>query len=376
MLVPWARQAECLVPSRQLEGAAPRLLGQRYGQRLDQDTIDIVLRLRLCQAEGVHLHAIAEQESFRIGDAIAFAADLFPKFHKGTHFTKFRNETHTRIHEERDPPEDNLEVFFRNFAAGFHCVEHRNGCRKGVGQLLFRRRARFLQMVGADIHRIPLRRLSVAPGDHVRDQLHRWLGREHISAAREVFLDDVVLGGAAQLLAVIAALVGQGDIERQHPGGRRIDRHRRVHLLQRQFGHKLTHIAKMLDRHANLADFAACQDVVGVIGRLRGQVEGDGQAGLPLTQIHPVEFVRLFCGRMAGIGPKDPGTVRIVLKRSLAVGHGACASQRGFLLRRNMPSGNRADKPQDGASCGRRRAGPHSLHDTYFFRWPARRTDK
>jgi hypothetical protein len=61
----------------------------------------------------------------------------------------------------------------------------------------------------------------------------------------------------------------------------------------------------MLDRHADLADFAAREDVVGIIGRLRGQIEGDGEARLALAQIHPVQLIRLFrrssgrhrCGR-------------------------------------------------------------------------------
>ena len=35
-------------------------------------------------------------------------------------------------------------------------------------------------------------------GDHVGDQPQRVLGREHVGAAGEVLLDDVVLGGAGQ----------------------------------------------------------------------------------------------------------------------------------------------------------------------------------
>ena len=54
---------------------------------------------------------------------------------------------------------------------------------------------------------------------------------------------------------------------------------------------QLAHVAEVGDRHADLADLAPGQGVVGVVAGLGGQVEGDRQAGLPLGQVGPVELV-------------------------------------------------------------------------------------
>ena len=82
-----------------------------------------------------------------------------------------------------------------------------------------------------------------------------------------------------------ALLVGHRDIERQQPGGGRIDGHRGVHAVERNALEKGPHVADMGDRHADLADFAARQGMVGVIAGLGRQVEGDGEAGLALGEI-------------------------------------------------------------------------------------------
>ena len=51
LLVPGARQAERLVPGRKLHGAGAGVLGEGDGEHLDQDAVDVVLRLRLGEAE-------------------------------------------------------------------------------------------------------------------------------------------------------------------------------------------------------------------------------------------------------------------------------------------------------------------------------------
>jgi hypothetical protein len=92
---------------------------------------------------------------------------------------------------------------------------------------------------------------------------------------REVLLDDVVLGRALQDLRIDAVLLGRDDVERQQPRRGRVDRHRRVHRVERDAVHELGHRGLVGDRHPDLADLAPCELVVGVIARLRGQVEGD-----------------------------------------------------------------------------------------------------
>ena len=68
--------------------------------------------------------------------------------------------------------------------------------------------------------------------------------------------------------SVDALLLGRDDVERQQPGRRRVDRHRRVHLVERDAVHQLRHVAAVGDRHADLADLAAGELVVGVVAGL------------------------------------------------------------------------------------------------------------
>ena len=171
--------------------------------------------------------------------------------------------------------------------------------------------------------------------DGVLDQPQRRLGREHVGAAREVLLDDVVLDGAGELRSRRALLVGDGDVERQQPRRRRVDRHRRVHLAERDAVEQRAHVADVRDRHADLADLAARQLVVGVVAGLRRQIEGDGEAGLPLGEVLAVELVGLGGGRVARVGADQPGLV------ALGASFGLCFSGRQTRFGRLMAAAPR-----------------------------------
>ena len=45
------------------------------------------------------------------------------------------------------------------------------------------------------------------------------------------------------------------------------------------------HLPEVRHRDADLADLAAGEDVIGVVAGLRGEVEGDGEAGLALARL-------------------------------------------------------------------------------------------
>ncbi len=146
-------------------------------------------------------------------------------------------------------------------------------------------------------------------GGNVGDHPQRGLGRADIGTSAEVFLDDVVLDGALQLRDIRALLFGGSDIKRQKPRGGGVDRHRGVHLLERDLVEERPHIAEVADRHADLANLAARQTVIAVIAGLGRQIESHRKAGLPLGQIRTVELVRGFGGRMARIGAEKPGAI-------------------------------------------------------------------
>jgi hypothetical protein len=100
LLVPRTRQAERLVPGRQLHRAGARVLRQRDRQHLEQDAGDVVFRLLLGQPQRIDLHAIAEKSALRIGDTVTGARDFVPQFGEGAHLADFGDEAQPRIHEK------------------------------------------------------------------------------------------------------------------------------------------------------------------------------------------------------------------------------------------------------------------------------------
>ena len=289
LLVPRPRQPERLVPRRQLDRPRAGVAAERHGERLEHDALDVVLRLGLGQAERVDLHPVAKAQLLGILHAIALAADLLPQLRHRAQLGVLLDEAHAGIDEERDAREDPAHERFVDALADR--IEHRDRVAERVGDLLYRRRARLLQVVGADVDRVPARDLCHRVGDHVGGQPHRRCGRERIGAAREELLDDVVLRRALQDRLVHAVLLGGDDVERQQPGRRRVDRHRRVHRLQRDAVHQLRHRCAVADRHADLADLAARELVIGVVARLGRQVEGDRQPRLALREVRAVQGV-------------------------------------------------------------------------------------
>ena len=266
-----------------------------------------------------------------------------------------------------------------------HPVEHRDRRRQRIGKLLHRRRARLLQMVGADVHRVPLRRLAGAEKDHVLGQPERRVGREDVGAARQIFLDDVVLGGALKLGAGRALFVGDRHVERQQPGRGRVDGHRRVHRGDRdvrQTAPACRRYGRSRRRPCRLRPAPAdgrCRSRSGSADRRRSRGRSgpwrgsDGRADLTLG------------GRMPGVGPEDPGFVasrrlrppvrlrhrRTLLKAQRPCRQGPCriarasiASSRNVAFRRKTPPAPDVAAPKKahaGSSNGRRR-----------LPWPAR----
>ena len=167
-------------------------------------------------------------------------------------------------------------------------------------------------MIRADVRRIPPRHLLVGVRDRVADKLQRRLGREDVRAAREIFLDDVVLDGAGEARARGALLVGDGDVQRKQPSGGRVDRHGRIHAVERNAVEQRTHVTDVRDGNADLADLAARKDVVAVVARLGREVEGDGKAGLALGEVGLVERVRFGRGRVAGVRAENPGLLGLL----------------------------------------------------------------
>ena len=83
LLIPGTRQAQCLIPGRQLHGTGASILRQHYGQHLDKNAVDVILRLLLGKSQRVNLHTIAKAPELRVFYAVALAADLIPQAREG-----------------------------------------------------------------------------------------------------------------------------------------------------------------------------------------------------------------------------------------------------------------------------------------------------
>ena len=158
-------------------------------------------------------------------------------------------------------------------------------------------------------------------GDRVGDQAHRGAGRERVGAAAQVLLEDVVLGRALERRLGHPLVFGGDDVEGQQPGGGGVDRHRGVHLVQRDVLEQGPHVALVGDRDAHLAHLAPGQLVVGVVAGLGRQIEGDRQAGLALLEVAPVELVGAPGVRMPCICAHHPGPVGLGKARGRCIRH-------------------------------------------------------
>ena len=76
------------------------------------------------------------------------------------------------------------------------------------------------------------------------------------SRARDVLLEDVVLDGAAQGRAGHALLLGDELVKEQEQRGRRVDRHRRGDLAERDAVEQKAHVLERVDRDPGAADLA------------------------------------------------------------------------------------------------------------------------
>ena len=123
-------------------------------------------------------------------------------------------------------------------------------------------------------------------------------------------------------VALDAVLLGDRRVQGEQPGGRGVDRHRGVHLAQRDPVEERVHVALVDYRDADLPDLSPGELRVGVVAGLGGEVEGDREAGLALGEVLAVELVRAPGVRVASVRAHDPRAVPLrqaVLAHALMV---------------------------------------------------------
>ncbi len=146
-----------------------------------------------------------------------------------------------------------------------------------------------------------LGRLAGAVGEGVHDQSHGRARRVDVRAAGDVLLQNVVLDGAADLLARHSLLLGHQLVEQQQNGPGGVDGHGRRDLVHREVGHEQAHVGQRVDGHPDLPDLALGSGVVRVVTHLRRQVEGAGEAGLTGVEEELEALVRGLGRAEAGV---------------------------------------------------------------------------
>src|SRR5205085_192379 len=112
--------------------------------------------------------------------------------------------------------------------------------------------------------------------------------------AGDVLLEDVVLGGAAQLLGLDILLLADQLVEQQQDARWGVDRHRGRYLVQRDPVERQAHVVDRVDRHSGPPDLAERPRIVRRVQLL----ELDAGVGEPPRILRPDD--RRDCAMVAG----------------------------------------------------------------------------
>ena len=271
------RQAERLVHAVRVQALRP---SQDRRQRLHGDADDVVLRLLRRQSRAARLRVETHLQRARLLHVEAPRHDPGPDAARRAELRDLLEEIIVRVEEERDLAGDLLD----RKRGGARGLEIGDAVREGEGDLLHRRRAGLADVVPADADRVPARQLVPAVGEQIRGDAQGGLRREDVGAARDVFLQDVVLHGPRQRLERNLLLSRDRHVQRQQDRCGGVDRHRGGDAVERQARQELLHVLDCVDGDAGPSDLALRHRMVGVVSHLGRQVEGDRQPRLPLAE--------------------------------------------------------------------------------------------
>ena len=128
-----------------------------------------------------------------------------------------------------------------------------------------------------------------------------------IGVAHHVFLENIVLNRAGELLQFDALFLGGHDVERQDRQDCAVHRHGDGNAVERNGVEENLHVEDRIDGHASFADVGKGARMVGVVSTVGGQVERDGQALLASGNVAAVEGVALLGGGEPGVLTHGPG---------------------------------------------------------------------
>ncbi len=267
-----------------------RLRPAEHGrQRLDRRAHDVHLRLLCRQRHARRLRVEAHQQRALVPRAEPVTQLPRPDPPRRPVLRDLLEEIEVRVEEERQPRRELVHIQ----ATPQRPLHIGEPVRQRERELLRRRRPRLADVVAGDRDRMPQRHLRRAELDHVRHQPHRRLGREDVLLLRDVLLQDVRLDRPAQRRPRHTLLLADAQIERQQDRRRRVDRHRRRHLSERDPLEQRLHVLQRVDRHPLATDLAQRARMIGVVAHQRRHVERRRQPRLAVLEQIPETLVRL-----------------------------------------------------------------------------------
>ncbi len=105
---------------------------------------------------------------------------------------------------------------------------------------------------------------------------------------------------------VSALFFGDGDVEAEKNRGGGVDGHGSGDFFERDAIEKRFHVLEGIDGHADFADFAESEGMIGVDADLRGEIEGDGEASLAFAEEVAIALVGFDGAAEAGVLAHGP----------------------------------------------------------------------
>ena len=303
----------CRALGRQREGFVHRVGVERLrsaehgGEGLNRRPGDVDFGLLRGQRRTRRLRVKAQHQRTWVACAEAFAHDTRPQATRGAKLRDLFEEVVVRVEEEGEARCELID-FESGGERGFDVGD---GVTERERHLLHGGRTGFADVIAADRNGVPVGDFAGAVGKGVGHEPQRRRGRINVRAARDVFLQDVVLNRALKLGGRDVLLLRHGNVETQQRRGGRVDGHRSRNGVERDAVKKSLHVFERINRDADLADLSGGERVVRVETDLRREIEGDGEARRPLREQIFVTRVRLFGGRVSGILAHRPEATAI-----------------------------------------------------------------
>ena len=281
-------------------------MAQRGGHRFDTGAHDVVEGVLLGQGPSRSLGMRPKRQRFGIL-GVELLDHARPQGPRRAHLGYLHEKVLSLRPEKRQPRRKRVDVDPR-FETGADVLE---AVGQSVGHFQIGRRSRLLHVVAGDGNGIELGHVPGGESEDVGDDAHRGSRGIDVGVAHHVFLENVVLNGAGELLDFDALLLGGHDIKRQDRQNGPVHRHGNRNPVQRNLLEKDFHVLNGIHRHPRLPYVRERAGMIGIITPMRRQIEGDRQPLLAGGYVAPIEGVALFGRGKASVLPDRPGTREI-----------------------------------------------------------------